>query len=141
MHEYTEEAFDKSVLKSEAARAHDFALEHGNLTWTLEEEKKVLLKIDLWILPMVSPSLCFAVTPSDHFAKTFVSGLLTYADSGAYGVAALFNMIQDLKLYKLISIDPLVLDLTKFSWSSSITFFGGMVVSLAAMLSGDCLLN
>lgn len=72
--------------------------------------------------------------------KTFIAGLLTYADSGAYGVAALFGMIQDLGLYDLISVNPPVLDLTKFSWSSSITFFGGMVVSFITMFRKDCFL-
>lgn len=43
------------VPNTEAARAHEFAVQHGDLTWTPEEEKKVLLKIDLWILPTVSP--------------------------------------------------------------------------------------
>lgn len=43
-------------------------------------------------------------------------------------MAAIFGMIQDLKLYTIISLDPLVTDLTKYSWTSAILAFGNLIV-------------
>lgn len=59
----------------------------------------------------------------------FLSGIVTYFDSQAYGVAAIFGMIQDLKLYSIISLDPPVESLTKYSWTTTAQVFGGLAVS------------
>lgn len=49
-------------------------------------------------------------------------------DSGAYGIAAIFGLIQDLKLYTVVSTNPVILDLTKYSWTNSILTFGNVIV-------------
>lgn len=55
-HEHKEEARGELAPETEATRAHDLAHEQSDIAWTPAEEKKVLLKIDLWILPIVSHS-------------------------------------------------------------------------------------
>ncbi|OAL26720.1 hypothetical protein AYO22_04073 [Fonsecaea multimorphosa] len=87
--------------------AHCFVQEHGAIEWTEEEERKVLWKIDLRVIILL-----------------VIANVVTACDSGTYGIAAIFGMIQDLKLYTVKSIDPVVLDLTRYSWSNSILTFG-----------------
>ena len=55
--------------------------------------------------------------------------LFSYFDSQVFGIGAIFNMVQDLKLYDLISLDPLILDLTKYSWAAALPNFGALLVS------------
>ena len=56
---------------------------------------------------------------------------MSYADSQAFGFAALFGMVQDLNLYSASFVDgQLVLDLSKYQLSSGISAIGGAVVSL-----------
>lgn len=59
-----------------------------------------------------------------------VACLLQYSDTQSYGVAAIFGLIQDLKLY---SFTPdFHLDLHKYQWSTSIANFGSMFVYFAS---------
>jgi MFS transporter, ACS family, allantoate permease len=100
-------------LASSADDALAFAVESGRITWTPEEERKLLWKIDLRLLPLM-----------------LIASLLAYTDAQAYGMAAIFGLIQDLKLFvATISDGKIVLDLTKYQWSNSITNCGSMFVS------------
>jgi len=97
-------------LASSADDALAFAVESGRITWTPEEERKLLWKIDLRLLPLM-----------------LIASLLAYTDAQAYGMAAIFGLIQDLKLFvATISDGKIVLDLTKYQWSNSITNCGSM---------------
>lgn len=59
----------------------------------------------------------------------FFGYLLMYMDSQCFGIAAIFGMIKDLGLYKIVSVDPVVMSTTKFSWASSIPNWGSLIVS------------
>lgn len=59
----------------------------------------------------------------------FFSGLIVYMDSQAYGSSAIFGIIEDLKLFTVVSTDPLVTETSRYSWGSSITSFGSISVS------------
>lgn len=97
-------------LASSADDALAFAVETGQVAWTPEEERALLWKIDLRLLPLM-----------------LVASLLAYTDAQAYGMAAIFGLIQDLKLYVAsISNGQIVLDLTKYQWSNSIANCGSM---------------
>ena len=65
----------------------------------------------------------------------FVAIMLSYMDAQCFGVGALFGMIQDLGLYEVVSVEPLVTSTDKYSWASAITAFGSLVVSEAALCS------
>lgn len=56
-----------------------------------------------------------------------VAVLLQYSDTQSYGFAAIFGLIQDLKLYEFTAQG---LSLTKYQWTSSIANFGSMFVSI-----------
>lgn len=100
-------------LASSADDALAFAVENGRITWTTEEERKLLWKIDLRLLPLM-----------------LIASLLVYTDVQAYGMAAIFGLIQDLKLFvATISDGKIVLGLTKYQWSNSIVNCGSMFVS------------
>jgi ACS family allantoate permease-like MFS transporter len=100
-------------LASSADDALAFAVASGRITWTPEEERELLWKIDLRLLPLM-----------------LIASLLAYTDAQAYGMAAIFGLIQDLKLFvATISDGKIVLDLTKYQWSNSITNCGSMFVS------------
>ncbi len=58
-----------------------------------------------------------------------IACLLQYSDTQSYGVAAIFGLIQDLKLY---TITHTGLSLVKYQWSTSVANFGSMVVSIVS---------
>lgn len=58
----------------------------------------------------------------------FCSTLVTLLESQVYGNAAVLGMVKDLGLYSVASVDPLTLNLNKYSWSVSITSFAVLVV-------------
>lgn len=58
----------------------------------------------------------------------FFTGLFEYMDSQGFGIAALFGMIQNLGLYTVVSINPLITSTNKYSWCVSIPAFGSVVV-------------
>ena len=61
--------------------------------------------------------------------QMFLSGLIVYMDSQAYGSSAIFGMIEDLNLFTVVSTDPLITETSRYSWGSSITSFGSISVS------------
>lgn len=94
--------------------ALQFALERGQTTWTIEEEKKILRKIDMVLLPLMFIGMCIA-----------------YADTQAYGFAALFGLVEDLNLFTVSGIikGQTVIDTTRYQFSAGITALGSMAVS------------
>ncbi|CAK7216880.1 hypothetical protein SBRCBS47491_002980 [Sporothrix bragantina] len=87
-----------------------FVLENGQDAWTEEEEKRVLRKIDSIILPLL-----------------FIAALFLYADAQAYGIAAIFGLVQDLGLYSLSVVDgAVVLDLSRYSMTACIYYLGAV---------------
>jgi len=56
-----------------------------------------------------------------------IACLLQYSDTQSYGVAAIFGLIKDLKLYSITS--DFHLNLSKYQWSTSIANLGSMFVS------------
>ncbi|EXJ53447.1 uncharacterized protein A1O5_13315 [Cladophialophora psammophila CBS 110553] len=97
--------------------AHRFVQEHSAIEWTEEEERKVLWKIDIRIIILL-----------------VLANIMTSCDSQAYGVAAIFGLIQDLKLYTIISTNPVILSLTKYSWTNSILTFGSLISQYPLLL-------
>ncbi|GKZ81417.1 hypothetical protein AnigIFM56816_005936 [Aspergillus niger] len=93
-----------------ADEALAYISERGPIEWTDEEEKRLVRKLDLWIVPVL-----------------FFVNLFGLFDSQAFSIAALFGMVEDLGLYEIISISPLSLDLNRYSWASSIVYFGGLI--------------
>ncbi|KAE8449528.1 hypothetical protein EG329_008137 [Mollisiaceae sp. DMI_Dod_QoI] len=61
-----------------------FTVDREPITWTEEEERHLLWKIDLRLIPLM-----------------LIACLLQYSDTQSYGVAAIFGLIQDLKLYTI----------------------------------------
>ncbi|KAL4870405.1 hypothetical protein BDV12DRAFT_195345 [Aspergillus spectabilis] len=102
---------------NEAGRALELALEQGSISWTEEEERRLVWKLDLLIIPLFP-------------AQAFASGTLTFADSATYGVAAIFGLVEDLHLYDVKSLSPLVISTTKYSWSSSIPVLATLITLL-----------
>ncbi|KAH8701558.1 major facilitator superfamily domain-containing protein [Talaromyces proteolyticus] len=89
--------------------ALQMALDGQDESWTKEEERRVLWKIDLTIVPLL-----------------FLGTVIGYADSQAYGFAALFGLVQDLELFTLSVVNgQLALDTTKYQLSAGITSLGG----------------
>jgi hypothetical protein len=59
-------------------------------------------------------------------SQLFVGAALGYADAQAFGYAALFGMVVDLKLYDLTAAG---LNLHKYSFASAMPQLGSLVVS------------
>ncbi|GLA12620.1 hypothetical protein AnigIFM62618_008568 [Aspergillus niger] len=93
-----------------ADEALAYVSERGPIEWTDEEEKRLVRKLDLWIIPVL-----------------FFVNLFGLFDSQAFSIAALFGMVEDLGLYEILSISPLTLGLNRYSWASSIVYFGGLI--------------
>lgn len=56
---------------------------------------------------------------------------MNYADSQAYGFAALFGLVDDLQLFVATIVDgKVVLNTTKYQVTSGISSIGGVVVSV-----------
>ncbi|KAK5991739.1 putative transporter-like protein [Cladobotryum mycophilum] len=91
--------------------AFKMALDSQGETWTEEEERRVLWKIDLVIAPLL-----------------FIGAVVGYADGQAYGFAALFGLVEDLKLFSEKMVDGVVvLDTAKYQLSSGMVSLGGVV--------------
>ena len=60
--------------------------------------------------------------------------MLVYSDTSAYGTAAIFKMIQDLNLYKIVLTHSVaagyILDLNKYQTSTIMAALGSLVVSI-----------
>ncbi|OAP56497.1 hypothetical protein AYL99_09676 [Fonsecaea erecta] len=105
--EHDEETQQPVKTSKQVDEAHRFIQEHSEIEWTAEEERKLLWKIDLRVIIML-----------------VIANILTGCDSGTYGIAAIFGMIRDLKLYTIENPETGQLDLTRYSWSNSILTFG-----------------
>ncbi|GAM37799.1 MFS allantoate transporter [Talaromyces pinophilus] len=77
------------------------------LEWTEDEEKRLLRKIDTWLLPLL-----------------LFSGFFTLMDAQALGTAALFGFVEDLGLYSIKSLAPLKITTVQYSWVAAITYYG-----------------
>ncbi|GLA33568.1 hypothetical protein AnigIFM63309_000399 [Aspergillus niger] len=112
-----------------ADEALAYISERGPIEWTDEEEKRLVRKLDLWIIPVVwyrrrFPQLWNLCLQNNQLFFVNLFGLF---DSQAFSIAALFGMVEDLGLYEIITISPLSLDLNRYSWASSIVYFGGLI--------------
>ncbi|KIW73782.1 hypothetical protein PV04_01874 [Phialophora macrospora] len=87
-----------------------FATESEGITWTEAEEKKVLWKIDGVILSLL-----------------FFGSIVSYADTQAYGFAAIFGLVQDLKLFvvKIVGGTPAI-ETSKYQLSAGISTLGAV---------------
>ena len=60
------------------------------------------------------------------------ASLLVYSDTQAYGIAAIFKMITDLGLYKIVFTDSVaagyILDLNKYQLSTIMAALGSLAV-------------
>jgi hypothetical protein len=63
----------------------------------------------------------------------FITSLLLHSDTQSYGVAAIFGLIKDLKLYRVTS--DFHLDLNKYQFSTSVANLGSMFVRARLELS------
>ncbi|OQV01840.1 hypothetical protein CLAIMM_07131 [Cladophialophora immunda] len=115
--EHDEETQEPIKFNKQVDDAHRFVEQHSAIEWTEEEEKRILRKIDFRIIVML-----------------LIANILTSCDSGTYGVAAIFGLIQDLKLYTITSLNPLTMDLTKYSWTNSIGTFGNLIAQYPLLL-------
>ena len=62
--------------------------------------------------------------------KLFIGGLIGYAETQAYGFAALFGLVEDLKLYSLSIVNgQAVIDTSKYQWTAAIVALGAASVS------------
>jgi hypothetical protein len=67
--------------------------------------------------------------------------MLMYSDTQAFGIAAIFNMIQDLKLYRIVisksSEYGFITDLSRYQLATIMAAIGSLAVSIA--LNHSCL--
>ncbi|KIW93704.1 uncharacterized protein Z519_05018 [Cladophialophora bantiana CBS 173.52] len=87
--EHDEETQQPVKNNKQVDDAHRFVQVHSAIEWTEEEERKVLWKIDIRIIILL-----------------VLANIMISCDSQAFGVAAIFGLIQDLKLYTIISTNP-----------------------------------
>lgn len=67
--------------------------------------------------------------------QLFLATIVGYADSQAYGFAALFGLVKDLKLFtETIVNGEVVMDTTKYQLSAGIVSLGAAVVSIWSYL-------
>ncbi|KAJ5126487.1 major facilitator superfamily domain-containing protein [Penicillium atrosanguineum] len=113
-----------AMMKSSVADdALQMAIDSQGETWTEEEERAVVRKIDLVILPLL-----------------FLGSLVGYADSQAYGFAALFGLVEDLGLFIAKVVDgKIVLDTTKYQLSAGMTSLGGAAGQYLLLLPAQLL--
>lgn len=65
------------------------------------------------------------------YCQLFLGTVVGYSDGQAYGFAALFGLVEDLKLFTATIVDGhLVLDTSKYQLTSGITSLGGAAVSI-----------
>lgn len=64
------------------------------------------------------------------YSQLFLATIVGYADSQAYGFAALFGLVKDLNLFtETIVNGEVVMDTTKYQLSAGIVSLGAAVVS------------
>uniref|UniRef100_A0A093XJZ5 Putative transporter n=1 Tax=Talaromyces marneffei PM1 TaxID=1077442 RepID=A0A093XJZ5_TALMA len=76
----------------------NYTEENGDMTWTPQEEKKLMRKVDWWLIPIL-----------------FVCATLSGLDKTAISAAAIYNIKGDLHLTG-----------QQYSWIGSAPFFGGL---------------
>ena len=70
-------------------------------------------------------------TLTRKYCQLFLGTVVGYSDGQAYGFAALFGLVEDLKLFTATVVDGhLVLDTSKYQLTSGITSVGGAAVSM-----------
>lgn len=120
-----------------------FAVESESITWTEAEEKKVLWKIDAVILTLVSSSVASLEFYMEMYdlntnlscsSQLFLGAIVSYADTQAYGFAALFGLVNDLKLFVLKAVGGKpVIDTTKYQLSAGMSPLGAAAVSISPL--------
>jgi hypothetical protein len=79
--------------------ALDFVERHEGFTYTSEQERAVVRKIDVWLMPLVrlhSFSVC--LTRLLTGLQMFASYCLQYMDKSVMAQAAIYDLVSDLKL-------------------------------------------
>ncbi|KAI1641367.1 major facilitator superfamily domain-containing protein [Biscogniauxia mediterranea] len=103
----TEQATRAPVISSEADKAAKFIAEHGEVTFDYEEEKRVLKRIDMRILPLILGAYFFQ-----------------QLDKSSLSYVSIFGIIEDANLKSL-----------EYSWLGSILYFAQLIFQpLAAFL-------
>ena len=73
------------------------------------------------------------------------ASLLLYSDTQGYGIAAIFKMIEDLGLYKIVFTDTVaagyILDLNKYQLSTIMAALGSLAVSIRVLTMKFILTN
>ncbi|KAJ5552822.1 major facilitator superfamily domain-containing protein [Penicillium frequentans] len=109
--------------KSGLDDALQMAIDCQDEMWTAEEERKVLWKIDLTITPLL-----------------FLGTIVGYADSQAYGFAALFGLAKDLNLFTETVVNGnVVTDMTKYQLSAGIVSLGAAIGPYLLLLPAQLL--
>ncbi|KAJ5946131.1 major facilitator superfamily domain-containing protein [Penicillium verhagenii] len=103
--------------------ALQMAIDGQDETWTAEEERKLLWKIDLIMTPLL-----------------FLGTIVGYADSQAYGFAALFGLVKDLSLFTETVVNgKVVMDTTKYQLTAGIVSLGAAVGPYLILLPAQLL--
>ncbi|KAF1823031.1 MFS general substrate transporter [Dissoconium aciculare CBS 342.82] len=114
------EQHEEKIVIKRADDAFQFAADAEEISWTPAEERRVVRKIDVVILPLL-----------------FIGAALGYADAQAFGFAAIFGMIQDLKLYHIPVINGVarvdLLDTERYSLAAAMPQLGSLVLPMIAL--------
>jgi len=117
----SDDSFTQDAGKHRIDDTAVFAAAAADITWTPQEERRVVMKIDAVILTLL-----------------LFGAIVSYADTQAYGFAALFGLVIDLDLY---SFGPAGLDTSKYSFSASIYQLGSLAGQYPLLLLAQHLPN
>ncbi|KAJ5724999.1 uncharacterized protein N7483_006356 [Penicillium malachiteum] len=118
---------DTAVKAVKAGRTNDvdiaaqilsnYADEMDGDSWTIEEEKKLIRRIDWRLIPVVTVRSIIParINKLINFSKLFVCATLSGLDKTAIAAAAIYNIKTDLHLSG-----------SQYSWIGSAPFFGGL---------------
>lgn len=80
---------------------------------SVEEEALVKKKIDRWLMPVLFVTYGESTFSSSNRRETdwkIDDAGLQYTDKAVLSTAALFGLVQELKLFQIVSLSPLVVD-------------------------------
>jgi histidinol dehydrogenase len=94
----------------------DHADQMAGETWSVEEEQKLIRRIDWRLIPTVRiPVMRISTSLSTNLAQLFVCATLSGLDKTAISAAAIYHIKSDLNLTG-----------DQYSWLGSAPFFGGL---------------
>ncbi|KAF7126013.1 hypothetical protein CNMCM5793_002372 [Aspergillus hiratsukae] len=103
-----ESAKANSTVEKGADDALNFILNARGGDWREEEEHSIIRKIDFVVVPLL-----------------FLANIIGYADTQAYGFAALFGLVEDLKLYTVEIVNgQQAMNMEKYQWTAAIIALG-----------------